>query len=82
MTLHAKMCCYSTVTTPLSILDDSGVIWFIYSWAGNGSVCKTGSSLPTSSCAQMGRLRVLTVCDHFTFRENPLHFRLAVLYLL
>ena len=23
-----------------------------------------------------------TVCDHFTFRENPLHFRLAVLYLL
>ena len=64
MTLHAKMCCYSTVTTPLSILDDSGVIWFIYSRAGNGSVCKTGSSLPTSSAhREMGRLRVITVCN-------------------
>ena len=27
MTLHAKTCCYSTLKTPLSILDDSGVVW-------------------------------------------------------
>ena len=28
MTLHAKTCCYSTLTTPLSILDGLGVVWF------------------------------------------------------
>ena len=28
MALHAKMCCYSTLTTQLSILDDLGVVWF------------------------------------------------------
>jgi hypothetical protein len=28
MTLHAERCCYSPFTTPLSILDDLGVVWF------------------------------------------------------
>ena len=28
MRAHAKMCCYSPVTTPLSILDELGVVWF------------------------------------------------------
>ena len=28
MSAHAKTCHYSTVTTPLSILDDLWVVWF------------------------------------------------------
>ena len=28
MTLHAERCCYSPLTTPLSILNDLGVVWF------------------------------------------------------
>ena len=75
MTLHAKMCCYSTDTTPLSILDDLGFVLFATGPATGRSEKPGRLCVPLQK--QMGRLRVLTVCDHFTFRENPLHFRLA-----
>ena len=55
MTLHAERCCYSPLTTPLSILDDLGVVWFAAGPATGRSEKKNRSSSPTSSCAQMGR---------------------------
>jgi len=80
MTLHAKTCCYSTLTTPLSILDGLGVVWF----AARPQRVDLKNRVEFAHLLMRtdGRLRVLTVCDHFTFRENPLHFRLAVLCLL
>ena len=41
VSVHAKMCCYSPVTAPLSVLDELGVVWFAAGLA-TGRSEKTG----------------------------------------
>ena len=57
MALHAKMSCYSTLTTPLSILDDLGVVWFAACvapctpWCSMSEPSERGAAGPPVVCA-------------------------------